>query len=139
MALYTNAAVQTVQPTRSVLYDSAPVLSRGIMHREGTGQVTLRGACNQCFARYRVSFCGNLAIAEGGTLDAISLALAIDGETLPGTTMTVVPAATGDFFNVSKQTEILIPRGCCQSVAVDNISTQAVDVSDASLMIDRIA
>lgn len=139
MALYTNTGTQTVEPNRSVLYTAAPAGSRGVMHRAGTGQVALRGCGSQCFARYRVSFCGNLAIATGGTAGAVSLALMADGEVLPGTEMTVTPAAVGDLFNVAKQTEINIPRCCCQSIAVDNISDQAVDVQGASLSIERIA
>lgn len=139
MALYTNPDVQTVAVGASVLYDDAPVTSAGIMHRDGTGQVTLRGGCGDgCFARYRVSFCGNLAIADGGTAGAVSLALTVDGTRLPGTDMIVTPAAAGDYFNVSKQTELLIPRCCCQSIAVTNVSTQPVDVIDASLSIDRV-
>lgn len=139
MAVYVAAAIQTVQPNASVLYSDALSTSGGIMHREGTGQVTLRGAGQQCFARYRVSFCGNLSVPTGGTAGPVSLAMAVDGEILPGTTMTVTPAAVEEPFNVSKTTEIQIPRCCCQSIAVDNITTQAVAVSDANLTVNRIA
>lgn len=40
-------------------------------------------------------FGGNIAIATGGTVTPISVAIAINGEPLPATTMTVTPAAVG--------------------------------------------
>jgi len=44
---------------------------------------------------------------------AISLALAIEGEAIPATTMTVTPAAVEEFFNVSSAVFVDVPRGCC--------------------------
>ena len=63
------------------------------MHRDGSGLVTLRGLTNQCRARFRVSFGGNIAIPTGGTVGPISLAIAIDGEAVATTTMISTPAA----------------------------------------------
>jgi hypothetical protein len=86
-----------------------------------------------------VSFGGNIAIPTGGTVGPISLALAIDGEAVPATTMIITPAAVEQFFNVSADLFIDVPRGCCVSVSVKNISTDAVVVQNANLIITREA
>jgi hypothetical protein len=109
------------------------------MHRDDSGLVTLKGVTNQCRARYKVSFGGNIAIATGGTVEAISLALTIEGEPVDATTMTVVPAAIGDFWNVFSTVFIDVPRGCCVTASVRNISTQAIDVQNANLIVERVA
>lgn len=143
----TAPAVQTVQYGGNVLFTDAPVrCNRGyVVHRDGAGIITLRGANCQCRARYKVTFGGNIAIASGGTVAPISVAIAIDGEPLSPTTMTVTPAAVGDFFNVSSTVFIDAPCGCCVTIAVENTSTTAagvaipIDVIAASLTIERVA
>jgi hypothetical protein len=109
------------------------------MHRDDSGLVTLKGVTNQCRARYKVTFGGNIAVPTGGTVGAISLALAIEGEPVGSTTMTVTPAAVNEFFNVFSAIFIDVPRGCCTTVSVKNISTQAIDVQNANLIVERVA
>ena len=134
-------AVQTVPANQNVYFtDSVTSGNYSIEHRDGSGLVTLRGVTNtQCRARFRVHFGANVAIAEGGTVGPISLAISLDGEAVPATIMTVTPAAAGDFFNVSASIFIDIPRGCCSHVAVKNISTQSIDVQNANLIAERSA
>ena len=68
MAEFTNAALQTVASDQNVILTETPVCpSRCIVHREGSGVVTLRGLTNQCKARFRVTFGGNIALPAGGT------------------------------------------------------------------------
>ena len=92
-----------------------------------------------------MTFGGNIAIAEGGTVTPISVAVAINGEPLPSTTMTVTPAAVGDFFNVSRTTFIDVPCGCCVTIAVENVTLTAagvaipIDVQNANIVIERVA
>ena len=134
-------AVQTVEANQNVYFtDSITSGNCSLEHRDGSGLVTLRGITNsQCRARFRVHFGANIAIAEGGTVEPISLAISLDGEAVPATIMTITPAAVGDFFNVSASIFIDIPRGCCSHVAVKNISTQAIDVQNANLIAERSA
>ena len=143
----TAPAVQTVQYGGNVLFTDAPVrCNRGyVVHRDGAGIITLRGVNCQCRARYKVTFGGNIAIAAGGTVAPISVTISIDGEPLPSTTMTVTPAAVGDFFNVSRTVFIDVPCGCCVTIAVENTSTTAagaaipIDVSNANIVVERVA
>ena len=103
-------AVQTVLTNQNVLFTDTVVCgNNSIVHRNGSGLVTLRGTTNQCRARYRVSFGANIAIPEGGTVEAISVALTIEGESVPSTTMIVTPAAVENYFNVYSSVFIDVP------------------------------
>lgn len=141
MPEYTNIATQTVAAGQNVVFTESPVpCNRGyVNHREGSGVFSLRGITNQCRALYKVSFGGNIAIPAEGTVGPISLAIAIEGEGLGSATMIVTPAAVAEFFNVFGAVYISVPRGCCLSVSVKNVSTQAVDVTNANIIIERTA
>ena len=133
-------ALQTVESNQNVLFTDTVVCGNcSMIHRTGSGLVTLKGNTTQCRARYRVSFGGNIAIPTGGTVEAISLAIAIEGEAVPSTTMIVTPAAVEEFFNVFSAVFLDVPRNCCMTVSVKNISAQAVDVQNANLIVERVA
>ena len=134
-------AVQTVAANQNVYFtDSVTSGGCAIEHRDGSGLVTLRGlATTQNRARFKVTFGANIAVSTGGTAGPISLAIALDGEGVPATVMTVTPAAVGDFFNVSSSIFIDIPTGCCSHVSIKNISTESVDVINANLIAERVA
>ena len=140
MAEYIYIPLQTVAEGANVLFNDTPVAGTpAIYRRPGAGVVTLRGLTNQCRARYRVSFGGNIAVPTGGTVEAISIALAVEGEALGAATAIVTPAAVEEFGNVFVAAFIDVPRGCCVSVAVRNTSTQAIEMQNANLIIERIA
>ena len=133
-------ALQTVAANQNVYFtDEVTSGNCAITHRDDSGLVTLKGVTNQCRARYKVTFGGNIAIPATGTVEAISLALAIEGEPVGATTMTVTPAAVSEFWNVFSAVFIDVPRGCCVTVSVRNISTQAIDVQNANLIVERVA
>ena len=139
MAEYSYAAVQTVEAGQNVLFNETPIApSRCIVHRDGSGIVTLRGLTNgQCRARFRVSFGANIAIPTGVTVGAISVSLAIAGEPLPASKAIVTPAAADNYFNVYIDTFVDVPAGCCVTVAVENTSDQAISVQNANLIVTR--
>lgn len=136
----TANALQTVSESQNVLFTDTPVTgSCSILHREGSGLVTLRGLTNQCRARFKITFGANIAIPTGGVAGPISLALAISGEPVATTTMTVTPAAVEEFFNVGSSIYLDVPRCTSMTIAVENISDQEVDVQNANLIIERVA
>ena len=140
-AEYSAVAVQTVAVDDNIFYDNGCRACRKgfIQHRDDSGLFTLQGARN-CNAVFRVSFDANIAIAEGGTVEPISVALTINGEALGNATATVTPAAIGDFFNVFVSTFVEIPCGCCVTVSVENVSdTTDIDVQNANIIFDRVA
>lgn len=133
-------ALQTVPANQNVYFTDTVICGNcATTHRDDSGLITLRGLTNQCRARFRVSFGGNIALPADGTAGPISLAIAIDGEAVPATTMTVTPAAVSEFFNVYSSVYVDVPRGCCVTVSVRNISTVPVDVQNANLIVDRTA
>lgn len=136
----TAVALQEVAENQNVLFTDTVICgSPSIVHRGGSGLVTLRGLTNQCRAQYKVTFGGNIAIPTGGTVEEISLALTIDGEPLGSATMIVTPAAVEEFSNVFGAVYIAVPRGCCLTVGVRNTSAQAINVQNANLIVERIA
>lgn len=136
----TAVTLQEVAENQNVLFTDTVICgSPSIVHRGGSGLVTLRGLTNQCRAQYKVTFGGNIAIPTGGTVEEISLALTIDGEPLGSATMIVTPAAVEQFSNVFGAVYIAVPRGCCLTVGVRNTSAQAINVQNANLIVERIA
>lgn len=147
MAEYGANAVQTVNPGESIVFYAVEPCQRGfVRHREGTGNFLLngwvpnRGGCGynrQRSAQYLVDFGANISIPEGGTVEEISVALVIDGATVPSSTMRVTPAAVNEFFNVSRAINVDVWRNCCQTVTVRNISSQPIQVQEANIIFAR--
>ncbi|MBQ8964124.1 MAG: hypothetical protein IJ089_10075 [Clostridia bacterium] len=159
MAEFTYNPVQLVQPNQPVVLNTSIACNRGyVLHRNESGIVTLRGIVNNScgnFARYQVTFNGNIAIPDGGTVGPISVALAIDGEPILTSMAIVTPAATAtdpptteNFFNVTSTAIVTVPRCCCFNVSVENTSESttpattpapAILVQNANLTVTRIA
>jgi hypothetical protein len=133
-ALQTVAAGANIQFTDEVVGGC-----NSILHRAGSGLITLRGITNQCRARFKVFFSGNIAIPTGGTIEAIQLAIAVNGEAIASTTMIQTPAAVEEFSNIASAVYLDVPAGCCLSIAVKNTSEQAIEVQNANIIIERVA
>ncbi len=130
-----NTAVQTVAVGQSVVYNVAAVRSKcaAERHRPGSAQVTLTQP-----GRYLVSFSGNIAVPDGGTVEEISLGIAQDGEVLGGSLMRVTPAAVEEYFNVSTQHYVDVFCNCCVSVSVQNTSAQPILVDNPNITAVRV-
>ena len=157
MAEFTKNEVQLVQPNQPVTLNTSIGCNKGyVYHRNGSGIVTLRGITNNCFARYQVTFNGNIAIPEGGTAPApISVALALDGEPILTSKAIVTPAEAAEappsnvnYFNVTSTAIITVPKGCCANVSVENTSESTdpatipappINVQNANMTVSRIA
>jgi hypothetical protein len=139
---YSYPLVQTVANDENVLFlNGNRCCKKGlIMHNDSSGVFRVKGVSNCCKTIYKVHFNANIAIATGGTVEPISVAITQNGEVLRNAVATVTPAAIGDFFNVSLETFIELPCGCCDTITVRNISeTTAIDVINANIVIDRVA
>jgi hypothetical protein len=136
----TANALQIIEANQNVIFTETAVCgSNSIIHREGSGLTTLKGLTNQCRARFRIFFNGNVAIPTGGTVGTISLAIALNGESLGSTTMMATPAAVEQFFNVASAFYLDVPCGCCSQISVKNIGTEAISMQNANLIIERVA
>lgn len=140
MAEFSNSSIALVSAGQNVPLTETAVNSKPcIVHRQGAGVVTLRGLTNQNRALFRVSYGGNIAIPTGGTVEAITAALAVNGEALNSATATVTPAAVENYFNVYVSAQVSVPKGCCVTVAMKNTSAQAVNFANSNLTVERIA
>jgi hypothetical protein len=151
-AVYTAINEQTINPGESAIFTLTEVpCNRGfVRHRDGTGTFLLSGAvpyisrrrrccCQQEIqnAAYTVNFGANIAVATGGTVGAIDVALVLDGATLPSSVMEVTPAAVEEYFAVEKSTAVEVWRGCCETLAVRNVSDQPILMKNAVITFDR--
>lgn len=129
MAEYIYNDIQLIQPGSAALLETAISCNKGyVLHRPGSGILTLRGIVNNpCarFARYRVAFDGNIAVPEGATAGEIQLSLAIDGEIVPTSIATATPTVADAYWNVNGFAIIDVPSGCCYTVSVENASVSA--------------
>lgn len=138
----TNPLVQTVVPNGNVTFADTIIHGNcSIYHREGSGLIQIKGItsgfCKK--ARFRVAFSGNIAVPTGQTVGAISLALTLDGETLPETTMIVRPQSVENFFNVGTETFVEVMGGTSDTIGVTNISAIPIEVISANLIVERVA
>ena len=139
MELISNA-IQTVANNQNVLFTDTVVKGNcSIIHREGSGLITVRGITDQCRARYKVSFGGNVAVPTGGTVGPITLALAINGEAIAASTMISTPATVDEYNNIFSAIFLDVPRSCCYQISVQNIGDDDVNVQNANLIIERVA
>ena len=136
----TANAIQTVNSGSNVQFTETPVPGNcSILHREGSGMTTLRGLTRQCRARYRIFFNGNIAIPTGGTPGAISLAIAVNGESVGSATMIATPAAVNEYFNISSSIYVDVPAGCCSQIGIQNNGLVPLSVQNANLIVERVA
>lgn len=136
----TANAIQLVNPDQNVLFTETAVRGNcSILHREGSGLVTVRGLTQQCRARYKVSFGANIGLPEGATVEPISIAIAVNGEAIPTTSMIFTPAAADQYGNVYSSIFLNVPAGCCSQLSVENTSGVAINVQNANLIVERVA
>lgn len=149
MAEYTNNSVQSVplnQP--AILNASIPCNNGYVFHEDETGVFILRGKTPNCFARYQVTYNGNVAIPEGGTVAPIAVALTVNNEIRPTSRAIFTPAAVDEYGNVTCTAIVTVPRGCCTSVSVRNVPASedpavtpvpVINLQNSNLVITRIA
>ena len=150
MAEYIATNTQAVALNAPVVFDASIPCTKGcVYHEDGTGILILRGITNNCFARYALSFSGNIAVPTGGALTPIAVAISVNGEERPSSKAIFTPAAVDEFGNVTATAIITVPKGCCFSVAVRYVDattddaattpTPVISVSNGNLTVSRIA
>lgn len=149
MAEYLNINDVDVNLNDAIPFNNSIPCTKGyIYHEDGTGVFTFRGITNNCFARYQVTFNGNIAIPTGGTAGPIAVSISVDGEQRPSSKAIVTPAAVDEFNNVTSTAIITVPRACCKTVSVRAVSgvtdpadtpAPTITVANANLTASRIA
>ena len=148
-AEYLANAIQEVALNGPVIFSASIPCTRGcVYHEDETGVFILRGVTNQCFATYQVTFNGNIAVPEGGTVTPIAIAITVNGEPRLTSRAIYTPAAADEYGNVTSTAIIKVPRGCCFSLSVDAVPATTdptvtpapvINVQNANFTVSRIA
>lgn len=150
MAEYLANVPQDVALNSPVLFTASIPCNKGyIYHEDETGIFILRGITNNCFARYRVTYNGNISIPEEGDVTPIALAIAVNGEPRFTSRAIYTPVAVDEYGNVTSTAIITVPKGCCFSLSVRYVDgttddpaiipTPVINVQNSNLVIDRVA
>lgn len=150
MAEFLANSVQEVDLNNPVIFNASIPCNKGyVFHEDETGNFILRGITPNCFARYEVTFNGNIAIPTGGAVTPIALAITVNGEPRLTSRAVFTPAAVDAYGNVTSTATITVPKGCCFNVAVRYVSgitgdaatvpTPTINAINANLKINRVA
>lgn len=150
MAEYLANQVQAVTLNGPVLFTASIPCTKGfVYHEDETGIFILRGITSNCFARYQVTFNGNISVPDGGELTPIALAITVNGEPRLTSRAIFTPQAVDEYGNVTSTAIITVPKGCCFTVSVRYIDattddpttdpTPLINVQNANIVINRIA
>lgn len=150
MAEYLANATQLVELNQPVIFSaSIPCPQGNVIHEDETGIFILKGNATNCFARYQVTFNGNIAVPDGGTAGPIAVSIAVNGEPRTTSRAIVTPADTEEYNNVTSTAIVTVPRGCCFSTSVRAVSglvddatgtpAPSINVTNSNLVITRIA
>lgn len=149
MAEYLNNAVQQVSLGNPLTFENSIPCRKGyIYHEDGTGIFTLRGITNNCFARYQITFNGNVALPTGSTITPVAISIAVNGEPRLTSRAISTPTVVESYDNLTSTCIVTVPQGCCFSVSVRYISgsddptvtpAPVIEVQNSNLVITRIA
>lgn len=150
MAEYLANMPQSVALNNPVLFSASIPCNTGcVYHEDETGIFILRGKTNNCFARYQLTFNGNISVPEDGDVTPIGLAIAVNGEARPTSLAIFTPQAVDELGNITSTALVTVPRGCCFSASVRYVDattldpatepTGVINVQNANLVITRIA
>lgn len=149
MAEYLANAEQTIVLNQPAIFTASIPCQRGyVFHEDETGIFILRGITPNCFARYQVTFNGNIAIPTGGEVTPIAIALTVNGEPRQTSRAIFAPTAVDTYGNVTSTAIITVPKGCCFTLSVRYIAadddpatvpTPVIEMQNANLTVNRIA
>ena len=152
MAEYLANDEQLISLNQPVIFTASIPCTKGyVYHEDETGIFILRGIVNNptnCFARYQITFNGNIAIPTGGAVSPIAIAITVNGEPRLTSRAIYTPAAVDTYGNVTSTAIVTVPRGCCFTVSVRYVSadedpattpTPVIEMQNANLVVSRIA
>lgn len=146
-------SIESVSLNTPITFDSSIPCNRGyVFHENGTGIFILRGIVNNAcgsFARYQVTFNGNVSIPTGGAVTPIAVAITVNGEERTSSEAIYTPPAVETVGNLTSTAIVTVPKGCCFTLAVEyvdgttedpaTVPTPTINVQNGNLTITRIA
>lgn len=151
MAKYITSTDQNVALNGTIPFDIVSIpCNKGRIVPITTGVLTLKGNTSNRFARYDVTFQGNVSIPTGGAVTPIAVAITLNGVAIPDSVAIVTPAAVGDVWHINTSVTITVPCGCCVSISAAYVDATEDDAATtptpsisvrrrASLTVNRIA
>lgn len=150
MAEYVANSIQNVALDNPIVFTASIPCTKGyVYHEDETGIFILKGCTPNCFARYQVTYNGNIAIPTGGAITPISLAITVNGEARPTSRAIYTPTVVDTFGNVTSTAIITVPKGCCFSVSIRYVDatvddpattpTPTIEVQNSNVVINRVA
>ena len=150
MAKYITSTDQNVALNNTIPFNivSIPCNKGFVYHEDNTGIFTLRGMTPNRFARYQIVFNGNATVPDGGTAGPIAVAISVNGEPRPTSRAITVPAAVGNYGNLTSTCIVTVPCGCCFTCSVRSVPASedptvtpapVIQVQNANLVITRVA
>ena len=150
MSEYVYNAVQPVSLNNPILFNASIPCNTGcVFHENESGIFVLKGKTPNCFARYQITYNGNVSVPTGGTVTPIAIAITVNGEARPTSEAIFTPQAVDEFGNVTSTAIITVPKGCCFSLSVRYVDatvddpavtpTPTITVQNSNLVITRIA
>jgi hypothetical protein len=146
-----SAVNQIIQPNQPVIYLDAPCpCSEGLVFKKSGGVFLLANnaptqnncscgcGCRRIYeTNYEVEVNANIQIPEGGTVEEIQLAIAVDGVIDPASVMRYTPSAVEVAGNVGTSIIVSVQSICgCESIAIVNASTQPIQLLNSPLVFD---
>ena len=150
MAEYLAVGEQNVSLNNPIIFTASIPCPRGyVYHEDETGNFILRGVTNNCFARYQVTYNGNISIPTAGAITPIAVAITVNGETRLSSRAINTPTVVDSYDDVTSTAIITVPKGCCFNVGVRyvdgttdggaTVPTPSINVINSNLVITRIA
>ena len=150
MAEYLAVNPQNVALNAPVVFTASIPCTKGcVYHEDETGIFILKGKTDNCFARYQVTYNGNITVPEGGAVTAIGLAISVNGESRPSSLAIFTPQAVEEYGNVTTTALVTVPKGCCFSMSIRYVDattsdpavtpTPTITVANSNLVINRVA
>lgn len=135
MASYTATTAQTVAAGEAVVWQNTIVKGNcNIQHRNGTTGIKVRGT--GCMLNPKVYEVSAHVVLTAIAAVPMQMALALDGEVIPGSTIAVVPAAIGDVISATTIAQIPVDCGCSHITLV--AITAGVPVTSAIINVDEV-
>lgn len=130
-----RATAQTLAIGDLVAFAGSTKRCANVVHRDGSGTFTLKGSKNCCNpAKYIVHL--HAVITAAAATTTYQLQLAVDGEPIPSSLISVKAAASGDVLSGSCAITV-DSYYCCDKLAVRAVT--AVPLTSADIIIERVA
>ncbi len=127
-----NGAAQTIAANGRVPFNMAHQSCECFEKwRPGTSSIILKKP-----GRYLITASANIAaVATAG--GAVSIGIAVGGEVIDSSIMTITPGAGGQYFNVSAPVYVDVYPGCCERISLVNAGTAQLLVDNQNLIAVR--